>query len=126
MVFEHAPVRIPHLSVIALAGLFWLWFKAESKKETSQIGLWFGLGFFGVGVSWLISSMYIYADVNLGLAILATFIFILFLSLYFMLAGWLVGLLKSADKVAFSWVLVMPAVWVFSEWLRATLFVVVI
>ncbi|MDG4811712.1 apolipoprotein N-acyltransferase [Hydrogenovibrio sp. 3SP14C1] len=122
MVFAHAPVGIPPLAVIALAGLFWLWFKAESKKETTQLGLWFGLGFFGVGVSWLISSMYIYADVNLGLAILATFIFILFLSLYFMLAGWLVGLLKSADKPGFSWLLVMPTVWVFAEWLRASLF----
>jgi len=122
MVFAHAPVAIAPLAVIALAGLFWLWFKAESRREASQIGLWFGLGFFGVGVSWLISSMYIYANVNLVLAILATLIFILFLSLYFMLAGWLVGLLKSADKVAFSWVLVMPAVWVFAEWLRATLF----
>ncbi|MBD3612162.1 MAG: apolipoprotein N-acyltransferase, partial [Hydrogenovibrio crunogenus] len=95
MVFAHAPVAIAPLAVIALAGLFWLWFKADSKKETTQIGLWFGLGFFGVGVSWLISSMYIYANVNLFLAVLATFIFILFLSLYFMLAGWLVGLLKS-------------------------------
>jgi apolipoprotein N-acyltransferase len=122
MVFAHAPVAIAPLALISLGGLFWLWQKAETPFQSMQIGLGFGLGYFGTGVSWLISSIYLYAEMNLLLSVLAVLCFILFLTLYFILAGWLVARLKTAQRQGFNWVVVMPAVWVFAEWVRATLF----
>jgi len=122
MVVSHAPVGLVPVALISLAGLFWLWDQSDSKLAAIQIGFWFGIGFFGVGVSWLISSIYIYAGVHLLLSILATGIFVLFLTGYFMLAGWLVALLKRPDQQGLNWVLLMPAIWVIAEALRASLF----
>lgn len=122
MVAAHAPVGLVPVALISLAGLFWLWDQVDSKLASVQIGFWFGIGFFGVGVSWLISSIYIFAGVNLALSILAVMIFVLFLTSYFMLAGWLVAWLKRDNQLGLNWVLLMPAVWVFAEALRASLF----
>lgn len=122
LVFAHAPIAIAPLALISLAGLFWFWQQAKTLSESIKIGFWFGLGFFGVGVSWLISSMYFYAEMNLLVSALATLVFVLFLTLFIMLAGAMVFKLKQTDAMMFNWVLVMPAVWVFAEWLRATLF----
>lgn len=122
MVFAHAPIAVQPLALVALAGVFWFWTEAKTKLETTRIGLWFGFGYFGVGVSWLISSIYIYAEMNLVLAVIAVAIFVLFLSAYMALAGFLVGWFKAKDRLGFNWVLVMPAIWVFAEWLRATAF----
>ena len=82
-ILAYAPFGVSAVMLISLSGLFWLWTKATSARYFIQIGLWFGLGFFGVGVSWLMSSMYIYSGMSMALSLLATFIFILFLSLYF-------------------------------------------
>lgn len=122
LVAAHAPVGLVPLALISLAGLFWLWEQTDSKLAAVQIGFWFGIGFFGAGVSWLISSIYIYAGVHLVLSVLATGVFVLFLTSYFMLAGWLVAWLKRPDHPGLNWVLVMPAIWVFAEALRAELF----
>ena len=122
MVAAHAPIGIAPVALISLAGLFWLWDQVDSKLASVQIGFWFGIGFFGVGVSWLISSIYIFAGVNLALSILAVMIFVLFLTSYFMLAGWLVAWLKRGNQLGLNWVVLMPAVWVLAEALRASLF----
>jgi len=121
LVLAHAPVAFAPVALVALGGLFWLWHGAKSVFHSVQLGLWFGLGFFGAGVSWLISSIYIYANVNLLLAIFATFIFVLFLSLYIAFAGWLAYRLQDRG-IGITWVVIMPAIWVLAEWLRATLF----
>lgn len=122
MVAAHAPVGLVPVALVSLAGLFWLWQQVETPKAAIQIGFWYGIGFFGVGVSWLISSIYIYAGVNLVLSILAVAIFVLFLTSYFMLAGWVVAKLKLSDRLGVNWVVLMPAVWVLAEALRASLF----
>lgn len=122
MVAAHAPVGLVPVALVSLAGLFWLWQQVDTKKAAIQIGFWYGIGFFGVGVSWLISSIYIYAGVHLALSVLATTIFVLFLTSYFMVAGWLVAWLKRPNQLGINWVLLMPAVWVLAEALRASLF----
>jgi len=121
-VFAFAPVAIAPLALVSMTGLFWLWYHAKSNLEGFRIGLWFGFGLFGFGVSWLISSMYLYSDMNLILSALGTFIFILFLSLYTGLAGFLVQYFKKKSQPWFILLIVFPTVWVFIEWLRSTLF----
>ncbi|MDR9499310.1 MAG: apolipoprotein N-acyltransferase [Hydrogenovibrio sp.] len=126
MVFAHAPIGIAPLALIALMGLFWFWQQAPTVTRAVQQGMWFGFGFFGIGVSWLISSIYLYAEVPLPLAVLAVLIFIGFLSLYFMLAGALVGWLRRPVEGQFDqawyWLGLMPAIWVLAELIRGSLF----
>ena len=117
-----APIHFAPAAVMALVGLFWLWSQAASSFEGFKLGLWFGLGQFGFGVSWLISSMYFYASVPLALAILATFIFVLFLALYVGFAGWVALYFSDKDRPFLTGLVVFPLVWVSFEWLRGSLF----
>lgn len=121
-VLAFAPASISPAMLATLMGLFWLWHQADSRLDSIRIGLWFGLGLFGVGVSWLISSMYFYSGMSLIVSALATFVFVLFLSLYLAFAGWLVYWLRIPDRPTLNFLLVMPSVWVLVEFLRATLF----
>lgn len=117
-----APLNFSPAAVIALVGLFTLWSQALNRFEGFKLGLWFGLGQFGFGVSWLISSMYFYAEVPLPLAVLATFMFVLFLSLYVGFAGWVAQYFADKEKPFLTGLVVFPLVWVSFEWLRGTLF----
>lgn len=117
-----APLNFSPAALVALVGLFTLWAQAPNRFEGFKIGLWFGLGQFGFGVSWLISSMYFYAEVPLPLAIIATFIFVLFLSIYVGLAGWVAQYFADKDKPFLTGTVIFPLVWVSFEWVRSSLF----
>lgn len=122
-VLAFAPFEFAFVMLLGLAGLFWLWQqKAQSVYEGFKIGLWFGLGLFGAGVSWLFSSMYFYSNVNIVLSIVATFLFVLFLSFYIGLAGWLVLYFKDDKRPGLMLFVLFPAVWVAAEYLRGNLF----
>lgn len=121
-VLAYAPVSVSAIMLVSLAILFWLWHKSESRINSMRIGLWFGLGLFGVGVSWLFSSLYVYSGISLALSALATFIFVLLLSMYFMLAGLVVHYFYDPEKKFLGFVFLMPVAIVFFEMLRATLF----
>lgn len=121
-VFSFAPFEFSPLILISIIGLFLLWLDAESRFEGFKIGLWFGLGFFGLGVSWLFSSMYFYSSVVLPLAVLMTFVFVLFLSLFVAVSGWLSQYFKNSLRPGFVLTILFPAVWVAGELMRSTLF----
>jgi apolipoprotein N-acyltransferase len=121
-VAAYAPFEFSPLILATLAGLFWLWGRAETGADAFKLGTWFGLGLFGGGVSWLFSSMYFYSGVVLPAAAAATFGFVLFLALYLGLAGWLAHNFKDPKRPFLTLVVVFPAVWVLAEYLRGTLF----
>lgn len=121
-VLAFEPVGIQPFAMVSIAGLFWLWLKSDTLFEGFKVGFWFGLGLFGVGVSWLISSMYIYSNMHLAVAILATLVFVAFLSVYVGLAGMLASYLKDERSKGVLLILVFPAIWVLLEWFRSTAF----
>ncbi len=121
-VFSFAPFDFSPVIIGSLAGLFLLWLEAESRFEGFKIGLWFGLGFFGLGVSWLFSSIYIYSGVLLPLAILMTLIFVLFLALFVAFSGWITQYFKNSKRPGLVLTVLFPAVWVGGELLRSSLF----
>lgn len=121
-VLAFAPFYLSPVMVGALAWLFWLWHKAESWQARVRLGLWFGLGLFGVGVSWLFSSMYFYSGMSAWLSALATFLWVFFLSLYPALAGALVSFFYRKDQPGLGLVLIMPFAWVLMELLRSQWF----
>lgn len=123
-VLAFAPFNISPAILATLMGLFLLWQKSETTFDAMRIGLWFGLGMFGVGTSWLFSSMYFYSGMNIVTSALATLVFVVFLSLYLMIAGFLVAKLKQSNPQR-AWIdlaVMMPMVWVLMEWVRGSWF----
>ncbi|HIE39824.1 MAG TPA: apolipoprotein N-acyltransferase, partial [Thiomicrorhabdus sp.] len=119
-VFSFAPFFFSPVILISLMGLFFFWFNAKTPLDGFKLGLWFGFGFFGLGVSWLFSSMYFYSGVLLPVAMLLTFLFILFLSLFIAISGWLALHFRQGYRSGFTLTVLFPAVWVLFELLRAS------
>lgn len=119
-----APMRIPLLLLAALAGWMLLTLRAASWKPAALGGLGFGLGFFLVGVSWVYVSLHVYGQMPMLLAALATFLFALYLALFPALASGFAAWLRAKRSLAEGvlLVLLLPAAWTASEWLRAWLF----
>jgi apolipoprotein N-acyltransferase len=115
-----APWNRPWLQIMALATLFGLTTRVTGWRSAALLGFAFGLGWFGVGVSWVYISMHVYGLMPAPLAAVATLAFCAFLALYpaFVLAA-AQGLARHAwPRLA----LLLPASWVIGEWLRGTLF----
>jgi apolipoprotein N-acyltransferase len=121
-VFAFAPFGVSQVILVSIAGLFMLWLAADTRFEAAKIGLWFGLGQFGLGVSWLFSSMYFYSGVFLPVAVLLTFGFVLFLALSTALGGWIAQYFKNSNRPGLVLVLLFPAVWVLIELIRSSIF----
>jgi apolipoprotein N-acyltransferase len=114
-----APLNFWWLQPFALAGLFALAFET-SPRRAALLGWAFGLGWFGVGVSWVFISMYRYGGLPMPLAAAATAAFCAFLALYPALALWSAQRLRAG--VVVQALCVLPGTWAVSEWLRGWLF----
>jgi len=111
-----APDALSFLPLFTLAALFLLWSRASSRKAAAYMGFAFGLGFFGAGVSWVYVSVHEFGGMSMPLAVVATFLFCLVLSLFPAAAGLLQagpgGLTRRRA------LLLIPALWVSMEWVR--------
>jgi len=116
-----APFNFFTLSYVAPAILLWIWLRSTAWQAAYR-GLFFGLGFFGVGTSWVYISVHNFGNAPAALAILITFLMILVLALYIALQGFFSRLLFRHKSVAIQSLCVFPAMWVIFEGLRAWLF----
>lgn len=115
-----APWNQGWLQVLALAALFALADYARSARQAALAGLAFGLGWFGVGVSWVYISMHVYGGMWAWLAALATLAFAAALALYPALALWTAT--RFGPSTSLRPLLALPAAWAAIEWLRGVLF----
>jgi len=118
-VLAFAPAGVFPLVILAFAVLVHLWSDATPRRAF-WTGYAFGLGLFGLGVSWVYVSLHTFGGMPMPLAALATFGFCAFLALFPAAAGWL-----QARVPASPWVracLVAPAAWTLFEWLRSWIF----
>ena len=118
--FAFAPFDFFPLAVIAPALLFLLWLDSPPRRAL-RLGYVFGLGMFGVGVSWVFVSMYEFGGVSLPLSLFLTALFVLFLSLFPALLGY--GLARFCNRSgaapsSLRLALLFPAGWVLCEWIR--------
>lgn len=115
----YAPFDYFLIPVLTLTGLLMLVLRQPSATRAMLLAFCFGLGKFGMGVSWIYISLHTYGGMPPVAATLATFLFCAYLSLFPVLFG---AICWRFRYPGFSFhALFVPAIWVASEWLRGTL-----
>ena len=115
-----APFGLYLIPVVALAILASLFITATPRAGL-LLGALFGLGQFGVGVSWVHISIHQYGNAGLVLSLATMLLLVLYLSLFPALMGSLVSRLAAASR-GIAMLVVFPSAWTLTEWLRAWLF----
>ena len=85
-------------------------------REAARLAFWFGAGLFLFGTYWLYTSIHVFGQAPLWVAILLMVGLVVIMGWYFAAIGWLVTVLTGGN----SWRLVLaaPAGWVAVEWFR--------
>lgn len=116
-----APLNLIPVIFISLAALFRLW-RSAAAREAFWSGYLFGIGMFGVGVSWVFVSMHDFGGVSAPLGVFLTLLFVLFLALFPAAVGWLlVRFFKQSDALWCN-ALALSALWTLGEWCRGWIF----
>lgn len=119
LALSFAPVHLVPFAFLSPAFLFLAW-QGTSAPRAAWRGFLFGLGFFGTGVSWVYVSLHHFGNMPAPLAALATLLFVAFLSLYFVLLGFVQArALPVTPWLRFA--VGLPALWVLFEWWRGWL-----
>jgi apolipoprotein N-acyltransferase len=115
-----APHHIALLGILSPALLLSAWNKA-TPTAAFCLGYCFGIGLFGMGISWVYISIHDYGNTDAPLAAFITGLLVLILALYPALQGYL--LKKTYKKPnAWLWFIGFPSSWVLFEWLRGWVF----
>ena len=115
-----SPVNFYLLAVISPA-VFFYFLQFSSPRRAAWLGWWFGMGFFGVGVSWVFVAIYVFGFSSIGTAVLLTFISINVLSTCIALQAYLsVYFIQKIKLASQSLILIVafPFIWVLFEWIR--------
>lgn len=111
-----SPFDISIMALLAPAALFFLWLQASPRRALWR-GLLFGLGMFGVGVTWIYISIYEFGGVSLPLSIFLMSLFVIVLAWFPALCGYFVTRCFTAST-ALKLLLIFPAAWTLFEWIR--------
>ena len=115
-----APFGIYPVPLIALAVLGGILYVSTARTGLLA-GALFGLGQFGVGVSWVHISIHQFGNAGLILSLATMLLLVLYLSLFPALMGWLVSRLSASSRFV-AMLVIFPSAWTLTEWLRAWLF----
>lgn len=108
-----------HLPGAAILGLAFLYAQLRRDEQPFLTGFTFGLGLFGLGVSWVYVSIHQYGHLNPVLSALITLIFVVYLSLYTGVMTFLYTKIRLKSLILSC--LLFSALWCLCEYLRATL-----
>ncbi len=111
-----APFDLPLLQIAALATLFGLALRTGGTRGAALLGGAFGMGWFGVGISWIYISLHQYGGLWPWLAAAATAALAAYLALYPALA------MAAAVRISRpgTWMrgVALAAAWTLADWLR--------
>lgn len=111
-----APLSLFPLAILSPALLFLLWLDVTPRRALWR-GLLFGLGQFGVGVSWVYVAIHDFGHSGVPLAVLLSALFVSVLAVFPMLLGYLAArFLRGPDGLRLA--LLFPAAWTLIEWCR--------
>jgi len=111
-----APVNWFFIAVLSPLLAFISWHNVRPAVAARR-GFLFGLGLFGVGVSWVFVAIHVYGYTGVALAALLTFLFVAVLALFLTLQAYLGARLQQRLPLAWHG-LVFASMWVLFEWLR--------
>jgi apolipoprotein N-acyltransferase len=111
-----APLSLFPIAVLSPALLFLLWLDVTPRRALWR-GLLFGLGQFGVGVSWVYVAIHDFGHSGVPLAVFLTTLFVGTLALFPALLGYFaVRFVRGPEWLRLT--LLFPAAWTLFEWLR--------
>ena len=116
--FAFAPFHWWPVAIVSLL-LFQVTLYADSLGRALWRALLFGMGYFGIGISWVFVSISLFGNATPPLAGAITALLILVMSGYLLLTTLLARKLQADGPVN---LLVLPFVWTLVEWLRGWLF----
>ncbi len=119
LTLSFAPFNYAYLILVALMFLFTSWQNISAKRAALR-GYLFGLGSFGLGVSWVYISIHDFGGVNVIASTLITGLFITFWALFPALTGYTVVKLMPKNK-GFIRIMLIPVIWMLIEYLRGYL-----
>lgn len=111
-----SPVGFWPAGLLSMIGLLFL-LEGQSPGQAARTGWAYGLGFFGLGVSWIYVSIDVYGNAGPLLAGFLTLVLVAGLALFFSLQG---ALYRRWFCHSFP-VLGFAALWVLFEWIRSWL-----
>ena len=114
-----APFDYAYLALVALSLLFASWQNITPRRALLR-GYLFGLGTFGLGVSWVYISIHDFGRANMLSSGLLTGLFFGFWALFPALAGYLSVKILPTNRGLIS-MMVMPVVWLLIEYFRGYL-----
>jgi apolipoprotein N-acyltransferase len=112
-----APLHWAWLVIPLLAVLLWTW-QGASPRRAAWRGFLFGLGLYGVGVSWVYVSLHYYGSAPAAFAAFITALLIAYLAFYPALTAYLLNRFFPRAG-ALPYLLAAPALWVILDWLRS-------
>jgi len=114
-----APFNIWPLGILALT-IFALLINQQSAKAVWWRSWCFGVGMYGVGVSWVYVSISGFGGAPVPLAIFLVMVFVFFMATVFGLPFYAFG--RWFSRHPLSLLIAFPAIWLLGEWLRTWLF----
>jgi apolipoprotein N-acyltransferase len=114
-----APTAWQPLAVACPAALFVLW-HGVGPREAAWRGFLFTGGTFLAGTYWLYHSIHLVGQAPVWIALFLMLGLVAIMGAYSALVGYVVARWAPAAGLA-RWLLVLPALWVLSEWLRGWL-----
>lgn len=120
MPLAFAPFGLFPLAILSLAILFGLCLES-SPARSFKTGLIYGLGYFGVGISWVQISIHQFGLPVLAFSISVTILFVLVIALFPALTVWCAERFFRVSR-RIKLLVVLPVWWVIFEWVRSWLF----
>lgn len=117
MPLAFAPFEWRWVAVLSLAGLLLLLQDASPRRAAFRTFV-YGLGMFGVGVSWVYNSLHDFGSASMLVSALITAALVLACSAVHAACVWAFVRYRSAWP-AFNSLLLFPAAWIAGEWLRS-------
>ncbi len=115
-----SPINYYFISVLSPSILFYFFIFANSR-QAAWLGWWYGLGFFGVGVSWVFVAIYEFGLSSMSLSLVLTFISISLLALFIAFQGFITKIFINKFNLVNQKIIILivfPLFWVLMEWIR--------
>jgi apolipoprotein N-acyltransferase len=87
-----------------------------TPREAARLAFWFGAGLFLFGTYWLYTSIHVFGEAPLWIAVALMVGLVAIMAGYFAVIGWLIATLAAGSP--WRLVAVAPASWVAVEWFR--------